>query len=83
VAVHTFKSQLSGGRGWRISEFNTSLIHRVRSRRISTIQRNPDLKKEKTNKQTNKQNKQKTKKRKRRRRRRMQKHHLKPRDYMD
>jgi hypothetical protein len=46
---------LVGGRGRRISEFEASLVYRVRSRTARAIQRNP------VSKQTNKQNK-KTKK---------------------
>jgi hypothetical protein len=43
------------GRGRQISEFEASLVYRVRSRTAKTTQRNPVLKnqKPKTNKQTN------------------------------
>jgi hypothetical protein len=46
-----------GGRGRWISEFEASLVCRVSSRTAGAIQRNPVLKKTKTNKQTNKQTK--------------------------
>jgi hypothetical protein len=36
-----FKSQLSGGRGRRISEFKASLVYRVSSRTARATQRNP------------------------------------------
>jgi hypothetical protein len=49
------KSQHSGGRGRRISEFKASLVYKVSSRTARAIQRNPvSKKKRKTNKQTNK-----------------------------
>jgi hypothetical protein len=43
VVVH------SGGRGWWISEFETSLVYKMSSRTAKAIQRNPVSK---TNKQT-------------------------------
>jgi hypothetical protein len=46
------KSQHSGGRGRRISEFKASLVYRVSSRTARAIQRNSVSKQ--TNKQTNK-----------------------------
>jgi hypothetical protein len=56
-----------GGRGRRISEFETSLVYRVSSRTARATQRNP-VSKNKTNKQTNKQTtkQNKTKKEKKR-----------------
>jgi hypothetical protein len=56
-----------GGRGRRISEFEASLIYRVRSRIVRTTQRNPVSKK---NKQTNKKPKKKKKKKKERKKER-------------
>jgi hypothetical protein len=49
-----FKSQHSGGRGRRISEFKASLVYRVRSRTARTTQRNPVWKKQTTTKKVNK-----------------------------
>jgi hypothetical protein len=43
-----------GGRGRQISEFKASLVYKVSSRTARAIQRNPDSKKQKTNKQTKK-----------------------------
>jgi hypothetical protein len=45
-----------GGRGRQISEFEASLVYKVRSRTVRAIQRNPvsKNKKQKTKKQTNK-----------------------------
>jgi hypothetical protein len=46
-----------GGRGSQISEFEASLVYKVRSRTARAIQRNPVSKKHKNkNKQTNKKN---------------------------
>jgi hypothetical protein len=42
------KSQHSGGRGRRISEFEASLVYRVSSRTAKATQRNPVSKKTKT-----------------------------------
>jgi hypothetical protein len=53
-------SQLSGGRGRRISEFQASLVYKVSSRTARAIQRNP-VSKNKT-KQTNKTKQNKKKK---------------------
>jgi hypothetical protein len=39
-----------GGRGRRISEFEASLVYRVSSRTVRTIQRNPVSEKQKQNK---------------------------------
>jgi hypothetical protein len=50
VVVYTFKSQHLGGRGRWISEFEASLVYRVRSRTARAIQRNTISKKQ--NKQT-------------------------------
>jgi hypothetical protein len=41
-----------GGRGRWVSEFKASLVYRVSSRTARVTQRNPVLRKEKTNKQT-------------------------------
>ena len=54
--THAFKSQHSGGRGRRISEFEASLVYRVSSRTARATQRNPVSK---TNKQTKKKNQKK------------------------
>jgi hypothetical protein len=60
--AHTFKA----GRGRQISELEASLVHRVSSRTVWAIQRNPVSKKQKnkTKKKTKKQNKKKTKQKK-------------------
>jgi hypothetical protein len=43
-----------GGRGRQISEFEASLVHKVRSRTARTIQRNTVLKKKKKKKKEKK-----------------------------
>jgi hypothetical protein len=47
--THAFKSQHSGGRGRRISEFEASLVYRVSSRIARATQRNPVSKNQKPN----------------------------------
>jgi hypothetical protein len=61
VVAHTFNPSTSGGRGRRISEFETSLVYKVSSRTARAIQRNPVSKKP-NKKQKNKTNKQKKQK---------------------
>jgi hypothetical protein len=56
------KSQHSGGRGRQISEFEASLVYKVRSWTVRAIQRNPVLKNQNKNKNKNKKNKKKPKK---------------------
>ena len=45
VVAHACNPSTLGGRGRRISEFEASLVYRVRSRTARAIQRNPVLKK--------------------------------------
>jgi hypothetical protein len=51
-----------GGRGRRISEFETSLVDKVSFRTVRAIQRNPVLRKKKKEKRKKKKNKNKNKK---------------------
>jgi hypothetical protein len=55
VVAHAFNPSTWEGRGRRISELEDSLVYKVSSRTARAIQRNPDLKKQKTkNKNKNK-----------------------------
>jgi hypothetical protein len=55
VVAHAFDPQNLGGRGRQISEFEASLVYKVRSRTARATQRNPvsiNKKEKKKNKQT-------------------------------
>jgi hypothetical protein len=48
VVAHAFNPS----RGWRISEFEASLVYKVSSRTAKATQRNPDFKKQKQKQNT-------------------------------